>query len=118
MVERLRSQWHDGMSFEALIDLRDALDGMLGHIRSERHIHAPVFTCPACGATGHGAEPHVSVRAVILSLVRFEIAAKEQTNTLERGWREYRKKNGLDLYGKVPKPEPACISGCVHLHVW
>lgn len=62
------------------------------------------------------AEPHVSVRAVILSLVRFGIAPKEQTNTLDRDWTKYRKMNGLDLYGKEPKIESVHVSGCVHHH--
>jgi hypothetical protein len=29
MIERLRSPWHPGMSFDALVELRDELDAML-----------------------------------------------------------------------------------------
>jgi hypothetical protein len=43
MVETLRSEWHNGMSFEATIELRDGLDAMLQRIRSEQHIRTPVF---------------------------------------------------------------------------
>jgi hypothetical protein len=32
-----------------LVGLRAELDGMLGRIRSTRHIADPVVTCPACG---------------------------------------------------------------------
>ena len=117
MVERLRSRWRDRMSVEALIELRDELDGMLDDTRSRRNIHAPVFTCPICGARGRSAEPHISVRATILALVRFGVASKEQTRTLDRDWAAYRKKNGLDLHGKGPQPEPAPISGCLHPNV-
>jgi hypothetical protein len=106
------------MSVEALIELRDDLDGMLRHLRSTRNIHAPVFTCRACGATGRGPEPDVSVRATILSLVRFGIATTAQTRRLEKDWTEYRKKNGLDLYGKAPQLELAPSSGCAHPDVW
>ena len=82
MIERLRSHWHDGISFEGLIELRDDLDGILGRIRSQRNIRSPIFRCPTCGATGPSAEPRVSVRALILTLGRFGIATKEQTRTL------------------------------------
>ena len=65
MIERLRSQWHHDISFDALIELRDDLDAMLQRIRSQRHIRRPLFRCPQCGHVGEGAEPHVSVRAMI-----------------------------------------------------
>jgi hypothetical protein len=49
------------------------------------------------GVRGEGAEPHVSVRAMIWLLTRFGIAA----GALEKSWAAYRKQNGLDLYGKI-----------------
>jgi hypothetical protein len=45
MVDTLRSKWHRDMSFEAIIRLRDELDGMLHQIRSERQIRSPLFRC-------------------------------------------------------------------------
>jgi hypothetical protein len=77
MVGRLRSQWHQGMSFDALVELRDDLDAILQQIRSERHIRTPVMKCPRCGYVGEGAPLHVSVRAMLLSLLRFGIADAE-----------------------------------------
>jgi hypothetical protein len=88
------------MSCAALVDLRDSLDTMLRQIRSERHISSPVFTCPKCGLRGPVAEPRVSVRAMILALLRFGIAPPAKTKTLEREWSSYREEQGLDLYGK------------------
>ncbi len=82
MIERLRSQWHERMSFDAIVELRDNLDAMLQRIRSERHIRPPILRCPRCGHVGEGAEPHVSVRAMILSLARFGITADELTHAL------------------------------------
>src|SRR5690349_6945398 len=55
------------------------LDEMLQRIRSERHIRPATFKCAKCGYVGEGAEPHVSVRAMILSVIRFGIAAAELT---------------------------------------
>jgi len=86
MIERLRSQWHRGMSFDALVELRDDLDAMLQRIQSDRHIRPAVFRCPECGHVGEGAEPHVSVRAMILSVGRFDIASAEETSAVEKAW--------------------------------
>ena len=66
MTERLCSQWHPGMSFDALVELRDELDAMLARIRAERHIRPAVFQWPKSGHIGEGRQPHVSVRAKIL----------------------------------------------------
>jgi hypothetical protein len=102
MVVRLRAEWQDGMSMLALISLRDELEGMLRMIRAGRKIQTPIITCRKCGMTGPAAEPHVSVRAMILALARFEIASKDQARTLEKAWAEYRKQHRLDIEGKVP----------------
>ena len=88
MIVRLRAEWHAGMSMPALIGLRDELDGALHRIRACRNIQTPIITCSKCGATGPAAEPHVSVRALILALARFEITSKDQTRALEKEWAE------------------------------
>jgi hypothetical protein len=85
----------------ALIGLRDELDGMLHRIRTGRNFRTPMVTCRRCGMTGPGAEPHVSVRALILTLARFGISSKEQARALEKAWAEYRKQQRLDVAGKV-----------------
>jgi hypothetical protein len=114
MIENLRSRWQEGMSFDAIIDLRDDLDAMLQRIRSERHICPPVLRCPRCGHVGEGADPHVSVRAMILSLSRFGIAPSKPIYALEKAWAAYRKQNRLDLYGKSVTSSPTQAFRCVH----
>ena len=101
MLARLRCEWDYAMLFPALIDLRDRLDAMLQQIRSERHTVSPVVRCPKCGTARPSAEPHVSVRALILTLGRFGIASQEDTKKIERDWAKYRVQNGLDLYGQA-----------------
>jgi hypothetical protein len=98
----------------ALLGLRDELDDLLGRIRSTRHISNPVFKCPACGHIGRGADPHVSVRATILALGRFGVAAREPARALDKAWSAYRKTAGLDLYGHAATSEPARLPGCAH----
>jgi len=97
----LRAEWHAGMSMPALIGLRNELDGALQRIRAGRNIQTPIITCSKCGLTGPAAEPHVSVRALILALARFEIASKDQTRALEKEWAAYRKQHQLDVEGKA-----------------
>jgi len=113
MIEVLREEWRPEMPFEALVALRDRLDAMLHQIRAERHIRPPVLRCPECGKMAEAAEAHVSVRAMILSLLRFEIAAPESTYALEKSWARHRKQNGLDPYGKAIDPA-AQGAGCGH----
>jgi len=52
--------------------------------------------------TGPAAEPHVSVRALILAMARFGIASKDQTRALEKAWAEYREQHRLDVEEKPP----------------
>ena len=114
MVEHLRLRWRDDLSIEALLGLRDELDDMLGRIRSTRHISNPVFKCPACGHIGRGADPHVNVRATILVLTRFGVAAREPARALEKAWSTYRKTAGLDQYGHAAMSERARLPECAH----
>jgi hypothetical protein len=116
MIEWLRSEWHPGMSLDAIIELRDGLDPMLQRIPSERHIRPPIFRCTQSGHVGEGTEPHISVRAMILSLSRFGIATAELTHALEKDWAAYRQGNGLDLYGRSLASLPTEAS-CLHPQV-
>jgi hypothetical protein len=113
MIEVLRSEWQPEMPFEALVALRDALEEMLQQIRAERHIRPPMVRCPQCGQMAEAADAHVSVRAMILALLRHEIAAPEPTYTLEKSWARYRKQKGLDTFGKA-MDAAARGAGCGH----
>jgi hypothetical protein len=111
MVVRLRAEWQAEMSMLALISLRDELEEMLQRIRHSRNIQTPIITCRRCGMTGPAAEPHVSVRALILALARFEIAPKDETRAMEKAWAAYRKQHLLSVEGKVSAEIP---EGCPH----
>ncbi|MGA7413833.1 MAG: hypothetical protein WBW33_25380 [Bryobacteraceae bacterium] len=113
MIERLRAKWHQNISFAEIVELRDELDTMLQQIRSRRRMRPPVFKCPKCGQMSEGAQYEVSVRALILSVIRFNIAAEEPTRAIEKAWDAYRKQNSVDLYGKVIGSS-STRSGCSH----
>ena len=70
MVGRLRSQWHQGMSLDAIVELSGELEAMLQQIRSERSIRSAAFRCSRCGYVGEGADPHVG----FAELPRFHVA--------------------------------------------
>jgi hypothetical protein len=114
IVDRLRSQWQDGLSIHALLTLRAELDGMLRHIRAARHIRTAIITCRVCGATGPEPEPHVSVRATIAAAVRFGIASKDVARVLERDWTTYRRQNGLNLFAQPLDPQRTGAGRCLH----
>jgi hypothetical protein len=80
----------------------------------EGSISSPVFRCRDCGYAGPGATPHVSVRAMVLSLTRFGIAPAEQIHALEKQWSAYRKQNDLDPYGKQTASRQIENSPCNH----
>jgi len=94
-----------------LISLRDELDGMLQWIRSSRNIRTPIIACRRCGMTARAAAPHVSVRALILALPRFEIASKDAARALEKEWAAYRQHRRLTGEGKVVEEMPGT---CLH----
>ena len=103
------------MPFEAMIGLRDDLEGMLQEIRRERQIRSPVTKCPECGHVGESAPPRVSVRAMILSVIRFEVDDPEATHTIEIAWKAYQKANHLDVNSK-PAASKADRLSSAHRH--
>ena len=103
MVRRLRSNWREGMSMPALISLHC--------IRASRKVRTPIITCRKCGMTAPAAPPHVSVRALILALCRFEITSKDRARVLEKESVAYRKHRRLTREGKVVAEMPEV---CLH----
>jgi len=112
MIDELRDQWSEDLDFDALVQLRDSLDAMLQRIRAEQHLRVPLERCPVCRRMVEGAGVHVTVRAMILALLRQEIAAPEPVYALEKSWARHRKQKHLDPYGKPGAPVPA--DACAH----
>ena len=109
MVEVLRSQWHEAMSLDELIELTGNLDRVLQAIRKERNITSPMIWCPKCQKREPSAPPRVSVRPTILTLGRYGIASPETVTSWEKRWTKHRKEQHLDLFGC-----PAVDSGSPH----
>jgi hypothetical protein len=114
MLDVLRTRWRNDLSFEQMVELAGELDLMLHRIRSVRQIRTPIIRCRRCGRVGPAAEPDVTVRAMILSLGRFDIASAEQVKELEKRWAAHRRLKGLDLHGKLVDPAMASTRLCAH----
>jgi hypothetical protein len=123
MIETLRSQWNESMTFPKLIELCASLDVMFQQRRPMGPSLPPGSRCPRCGRIVGGesfGRHRISVRAAILTLGRFEIASPALTKKIEKDWAKYRVQNGLDLYGypssalgQTPVDE-ANRPGCTH----
>ena len=113
----MRAKWQRELPFQELIRVRDELDEMLQRIQSERQLRRRVFKSPKCRHIGEGAAPQVSVRAMILSVIRFNIDDGDATRAEEKRWKAYQKENRLDLNGKVVDGEAGRLSpGHCHSH--
>jgi hypothetical protein len=111
MIDYLRENWRRAMAFDALVHLRDELELMLQKIRAARQFSPAVIRCGQCGRRHAAPEPRVTVRSMILSLLRFQIAPADETHTLEKAWAAYRKQNDLGIYGS--REEDSTTPGCL-----
>jgi hypothetical protein len=114
LIDRLRATWQPGMPFDGIVGLRDNLETLLQEIRTRDQVQSPTFRCRYCGIDAPGPEPHVSVRAMIVSLVRFEIATAEETYATEKAWAAHRKQHSLDIYGAAIPENPMQPIVCEH----
>ncbi len=107
MVDLLRGEWRSDTSWDEIIALRDRVDDLLQHIRTSRKLEPVVCSklCSRCGKPLVQGGGKISVRAMLLSVKRFEIASQDEVKLVERGWRKYRKETGADLYGRSPASE-------------
>ncbi len=109
MVELLRTEWRPDLTWKELIALRDRVDAMMKEIRTSRDLQPVVSKtpCPKCGRPLVQGGGHVSVRAMILAVKRFEIAPQDEVKAVEKRWNRHRWQTGLDLYGRLPSEKEA-----------
>jgi hypothetical protein len=114
IVDRLRSQWQDGLSIHALLTLRAELDGMLRHIRAARTF-APRSSRVACAELPARNPSHTSA-SERRSRRRFDSASRARTwrEVLERDWTTYRRQNGLNLFAQPLDPQRTGAGRCLH----
>jgi hypothetical protein len=101
IVDMLRLQWRQDLSWQSVVELRDLLQNKLDEIRESHGILPPVTRCPSCGHIGPAKPPVISVRAMLISVRRFGIGAIEATKKREHDWERHRRENKLDLLGRL-----------------
>jgi hypothetical protein len=111
IVDMLRARWRRDLTWQAMVEFRDALQEELDEIRHSRRILPPVFRCPSCGSVGPAKPPVISIRAMLISVRRFGIDSFEVSEQVEREWERYRRKNKLDLVGRSSERRPAHSRG-------
>lgn len=123
MIEMLRSEWNESVTFPRLIELSASLDEMFQQHQRVGPRLPPGSRCPECGRIVKSEDfgrHRISVRATILTLGRFGIAAPALTKKIEKEWGIYRAQNGLDLYGGLSPASPQTPAdksnqaGCTH----
>ena len=100
LVALLRSEWRPDLSCEAIVALRDQMQGHLEQLRARRDILPAVIHCPCCGTTAPAAPPLISVRAMLFAVERYGIETHEVVRQRERAWTGYRALHDLDLVGR------------------
>ncbi len=85
MVDLLRGEWRSDTSWDEIIALRDRVDDLLQHIRTSRKLEPVVSSklCSRCGKPLVQGGGKISVRAMILSIKRFEIAPQDEVKLVE-----------------------------------
>src|SRR6266571_1763068 len=98
MIQLLRSQWNESMTFPGLIELCASIDELFQQRRPIGPSLPPGSRCPKCGrivSSENFVRHRISVRATILALGRFGIASSALTKKIQKEWAEYRTQNGL-----------------------
>jgi hypothetical protein len=106
IVELLRSNWRSELELSDVLGLREHLQEAMMQLRRRRGIVSATVRCRCCGTTGPGADPVISVRALLLSVRRFGIDSAQVVAAREREWMSYRRQHHLDRFGK-----PLVMSG-------
>jgi hypothetical protein len=114
LVDLLRRGWRPDASWDDVVQLRDQLQTTLENLRRDRGIAPPTFRCPRCGVAAAGAQPRISVRAMLISLRRFGIADPESVRRIEARWARYRQEHHLDLYGRRPEAASSSAPNSAH----
>jgi len=104
MLADLKQYWFSGMPWEDIIAFYGKMTTMRKELALSRGIKPPMHKCPKSGTYKRAADPTLSVRSLIFALQKVGTISDDELKEIDRGWKEYRRKNSLDAYGKKSEP--------------
>ncbi len=100
LIEELKTSWSETMCWNDLADLCARMTDMRKQIREERGIRPPKTRCPKCGKVSRSDISGVSIRSALFALKNGGVIADTKFEELDKSWMKYRKRNGLDAFGR------------------
>jgi hypothetical protein len=96
MVDALVAAWTPAMTWEALGGLCLDLADERKRIRSDRGIVAARFRCRCCGEVTTHDITRITIRSALFALRDRGAVTQAELDDLDRAWKRYRARNGLD----------------------
>jgi hypothetical protein len=100
MVEKLRREWKESLSWSDVITLCAAFTSQRKAIRIARDIRPAMMVCRKCGHLMPTVPDRISVRSLLFALDKNGIASTEVREGLARSWRKYQSRHKLDAWGE------------------
>ena len=104
MIDAIKFQWHQGMSWDEIIQLCRSMETKWKEIRKERNIKPAKMRCPKCGEKDMVQVELISVRLLFYALKNNDIISAKTFEDFDKRWKKYMKQNNLDGYGRLKKP--------------
>jgi len=104
MLADLKQYWFIGVPWEEVIAFCGKMTIARKELALSKGIKPPMYKCPKSGLRAQAAYPTISVRSLIFALQKVGAISNDELKEIDRDWKEYRRKNSLDAYGKKSEP--------------
>ena len=100
MLEEIRRDWSEAMTWEELADFCERMTEMLKEIRGTRGIQPPRTRCSKCGLVTKSERSGISIRSALFALKNNDIITDADFKALDRSWKKHKAKHNLDPRGR------------------
>lgn len=100
MLSILRKRWYPDISWEEVSKICDDMQQLRDEIRERKNIKPMRIYCEDCGQYSEAVPPKISIRSLLFALRKAGVVTEEELKVLDRNWKQYKKENNLDLFGK------------------
>ena len=116
MLEELKASWSKTMSWDELSDFCARMSEKSKQIRRERGIMDAMMRCPKCGKRTRSSVSNVSIRSALFALKKDGLLDEADFKQFDKSWIKYKKRNGLDAYGRIADPDKGTNSAARGCH--